>query len=218
MTESKAAKSASERRRDRRFEEIAEVARKLFATRGFAETSLAEIASAVDLSPKAIYYYYPSKRAILDSILERGFVYFEAAQLAAARTQWEGLSLRDALIESGLASVNEIVTHADLLRLSFAETFRGNAMTHARHEKYMRNWAEHMEVLLGERAAERSISPEQRRPLAEAITEALFGLSVDSVLRGRDHAWSTSDGAVSERKRYIATLVDALLEGVGSGD
>ncbi len=205
-------KSAGERRRNRRLEEIAEVARGLFAARGFTETSLAEIADAVDLSPKAIYYYYPSKRAILDAILGRGFQYFEAAELAAARTQWDGLGLREALFESGIAAVEEIVGHADLLRLSFSETFRGDALTRTRHEKYMRNWVEHVEILLGDPARGDSVAPERRRPLADAVVDGLFGMAVDSVLRGREGVSATSDGA-SEVQRRVTGLIESLLDG-----
>jgi len=205
------AKSTGERRRDRRLEDIAEAARGLFAARGFNETSLADIADAVDLSPKAIYYYYPSKRAILDVILESGFVYFEAAELAAARTRWKALTLREALIESAVGAAEHIVSHAELLRLSFSETFRGNAMTQARHEKYMRNLTEHFELIISEPPRANSLRPERRRPLALALAAAIFGMSVDCVLRGREQAWS-QHGPDSELRIELTDVIEALLD------
>lgn len=191
------------------------MARELFGTRGYEETSLAEIADAVDLSPKALYYYFDSKRAILEAILEHGFVYFEPARLSDARAEWRDLDLRDALIASSLAAVEEIVGHADLLRLSFSETFRGDTATQARHEAYMTSWADHVTAILEEGSRKKQVKSGLRRPLAEMIVEALLGISVDSVLRGRDHAW-TRTGGVAARRRFVETLIDGTLSGAKS--
>lgn len=207
-------KPAGQRRRDRRLREIAEAARELFGTRGYEETSLAEIADAVDLSPKALYYYFDSKRAILEAILEHGFVYFEPARLADARADWSDLDLRDALVAGSLAAVEEIVGHADLLRLSFSETFRGDTATRARHEAYMTAWVDHVEALFEEGSGKKMVKSALRRPLAEMIVEALLGISVDSVLRGREHAWTRSGGKAA-RRRFVETLIDSALSGAG---
>lgn len=196
--------------------EIADAARTLFGTRGYEETSLAEIADAVDLSPKALYYYFDSKRAILDVILEQGFVYFEPARLSAARAEWSDLSLRDALVESSMAAVEEIVGHADLLRLSFSETFRGDSATRARHEAYMTSWVEHVSAIIEEGSRKKEIKHARRRPFAEVVVEALLGVSVDGVLRGRAHAWSQSERG-DPRRRFVETLIDTALSGARVG-
>lgn len=213
MTEQLVRKSAGERRRERRLAEIADAARTLFATRGVTETSMAEIADAVDLSPKALYYYFTSKRALLESVLERGFLYFEPAGLAAARTQLDGLDLREALIQSSTAAVSELVAHGDLLRLSFSETFRGNATTQARHERYMSNWIEHVLLILDARDRDHALEPQVRRTVAEVIVDSLFGFSVDRVLRGHDQA-RAADADEGQCARYVQGLVDSMLDGV----
>lgn len=207
--------SAAERRRERRLAEIAEAARKLFASGGYTGTSMAEVANALDLSPKALYYYYPSKRAILDAVLERGFVEFEVAGLAVARDGWRDLALREVLVESSLQALERVVRRADLLRLSFSETFRGNPVTRARHEKYMRNWTEHVEMLIGERAPSHALRPEHRAAWAEAIVETLFGLAVDFVLRERDHT-STQRDDHPEWHRVANALADAVVDAAGA--
>ncbi len=209
LTEQLAKKSTGERRRDRRVEEIALAARTLFATRGVTETSMAEIADAVDLSPKALYYYFSSKRALLESVLERGFLHFEPAELAAARARLDGLDLRDALIRSGIDSVEEILSHGDLLKVSFSETFRGNATTQAQHRAYKQNWTEHVKLVLDERSDEHSLPPQRRLSVARTMVYAWFGFSVDKVLQG-EHS-GASDDVEADSARLVEVVVDALI-------
>ena len=54
-----------ERRRERSREEILEAARRVIARNGIAATTLDAIAKEVGLTKAALYYYYPSKDALL---------------------------------------------------------------------------------------------------------------------------------------------------------
>lgn len=50
--------------------EVLERAANLFAERGFAGTSLKDVADAVGLSRSAIYYYFSSKEALLEELVQ----------------------------------------------------------------------------------------------------------------------------------------------------
>jgi AcrR family transcriptional regulator len=52
-------------------EGILDVAELLFATRGFAATSMREIAERVDVTPAMIHYYFGSKGRLLQAVMER---------------------------------------------------------------------------------------------------------------------------------------------------
>lgn len=52
-------------------EGILDVAEVLFATRGFAATSVREIAEQVDVTPAMIHYYFGSKERLLQAVMER---------------------------------------------------------------------------------------------------------------------------------------------------
>jgi AcrR family transcriptional regulator len=69
---------------------ILEAAEKLFGNRGLHATSLRDITSAAVVNMASIAYYFGSKEALLDAVLERrlGPVYRERVQmLALARRQ-----------------------------------------------------------------------------------------------------------------------------------
>jgi AcrR family transcriptional regulator len=57
-------------RRDLLAAEVLDKAATLFATRGFAATSLKDVADAVGLQRSSIYYYYPSKDALLKELIQ----------------------------------------------------------------------------------------------------------------------------------------------------
>lgn len=47
-------------------------ARKAFAERGYAATSLHDLARSLGLTKAAVYHHFPSKRALLEALLEEG--------------------------------------------------------------------------------------------------------------------------------------------------
>lgn len=49
---------------------IVDEAARLFATKGFAASSLADLADACDMSKSLFYHYYPSKEAILYTVMK----------------------------------------------------------------------------------------------------------------------------------------------------
>src|ERR1700730_11984700 len=57
-------------RRDLLAAEVLDKAASLFALRGFAATSLKDVADAVGLQRSSIYYYYPNKDALLKELIQ----------------------------------------------------------------------------------------------------------------------------------------------------
>jgi AcrR family transcriptional regulator len=75
-----------ERKKTRTRELIAEIARTLFAERGFEAVTVAEIARAADVSPQTVFNYFPTKEDLVYWRLEA----FEAELLTAIRDRPEG--------------------------------------------------------------------------------------------------------------------------------
>jgi len=69
-------------------EEILEVALELFATKGYEQTSLREIAERLNITKAALYYHFPSKDELLGDVLEP-LVTDLGAFLATARQRLE---------------------------------------------------------------------------------------------------------------------------------
>src|SRR5215210_2971286 len=78
-----------ERKKQRTREQIAEAARRLFAARGFAKVTVAEVARAADVSEQTVFNYFPTKEDLVYWRLES----FEEELLATIRDRAPGESV-----------------------------------------------------------------------------------------------------------------------------
>lgn len=87
-----------------RREAITQAAAKLFAERGFENTSAAEIAKAAGLSSGSVFYYFADKRALFRSIFER--------DLPLSRELVQRCTAGEDPVASILAMVDELAVEA----------------------------------------------------------------------------------------------------------
>lgn len=88
MTETeKNVSSRVQRKRDERRERIVEAAFKAVSERGPADFSLNQLARDLDYTPGALYWYFPSKEALVLEIQSRAFGQL-AVMLKEARERW----------------------------------------------------------------------------------------------------------------------------------
>jgi len=72
------------RRAEHRPEELLDAALALFVEKGYAHTSVAEIARKAGVSKGAVYLYFPSKQAVLEGLVQRAVAPIAKRALAAA--------------------------------------------------------------------------------------------------------------------------------------
>jgi AcrR family transcriptional regulator len=198
------------RRRRAKIEAILDAAAALFAQSGYERTSLGDVAAEVDLTPKALYYYYSSKRDLLEAVLVREFNYFDPDVLAAARAKWSDKSLVDALTESSIEALRDLFVHGELLRVSFTESLHGSQTIQRRHDNFQRSWISHVEAIV---AAHDEVPRKRRSAFADHLVSLLFGTAVDAILRPRPEVVDGRTGTEPSRT-YVRSIVTDLLEGV----
>ena len=54
-------------------ERLLRIAAKLFREKGYAQTTVRDIARVARMKPGSLYYHYPSKEKLLESVIDRGF-------------------------------------------------------------------------------------------------------------------------------------------------
>lgn len=87
--------AANQRIRDERTAQIIEVAARVFARKGLAETRISDIAAAGEMSQGLVYRYFTSKEEIFGTIVERttrGTIRLARQALEQPGTPWEKLS------------------------------------------------------------------------------------------------------------------------------
>jgi AcrR family transcriptional regulator len=98
--------------------EIAEVAVRLWAERGFDRTSVAEVAEAVGLSKGTLYLYFPSKQALLEDVLRR---YSLMPNIQMLVEDLAGATLEDAVHAFVRRAWQHLTEHRDLVLLALRE-------------------------------------------------------------------------------------------------
>ncbi|MCG6954316.1 MAG: TetR/AcrR family transcriptional regulator [Betaproteobacteria bacterium] len=87
-------RSARAPRADNRLSAVLEAAARLFAQRGYAATSMRDIAQAASMLPGSLYYHFAAKEDLLAAVYEAGVRDIVAAAQAAAERQtdpWDRL-------------------------------------------------------------------------------------------------------------------------------
>jgi AcrR family transcriptional regulator len=111
-------KARRERRRERSREEILEAARRVIVKNGVAAATLDAIAQEVGLTKAALYYYYPSKEALLFEIMfEIVSTQAQSVHDAVAKAKSGGQALRTIISET----IHRFAPRMDDFRVAFLQ-------------------------------------------------------------------------------------------------
>lgn len=177
------ATATSQRRKRRppgeRPRDILGAAERLFAERGYARTSMREIAAAVGLTDAALYRHFPSKRAILESLYEaRGF--FRAIEELEHLPGTRGIEAQFAA--NAIASADVWARNADFLRVTFMEALAGDERALDVHVELMERWRRGVERLFLIYAERSEVAAGDAPSLADALVTLEFGAFMDRLL------------------------------------
>jgi len=180
--------------------QILGAALQLFARNGFQGTSMRALARAVGLSLASLYYYFPSKAAILRALYEeRGFE--EALRELEALPG--RLPLERQLEANALASAQLWHRNHDLLRLVMMEVLRGDRAALQVHQALVERWRRGIGELLSRYRERGEIGPQvDVEAAAQRWVHLLFGAFMDRLLAmGRARAFLTPELA-----RYLGEV------------
>lgn len=120
-------------------------AAQLFTRAGVHGTSLNDIAQAAGLSKGTLYYYYPTKEALVNDIAE-----MHGARVTDLILTWVETLTRDCPMEEALLSLIGTLLDDDALRrlhvVLFTESCLGNPALAALMEEKLRKWTVMLEV------------------------------------------------------------------------
>ncbi len=102
-------------RADNRLQALLDVAANLFAQRGYAATSMRDIALDVKMLPGSLYYHFTSKEELLLAVYQAGVVELETAIYAALRLETEPWSRLETACVAHLETVLRNSDYAQVL-------------------------------------------------------------------------------------------------------
>lgn len=159
---------------------VLEAALHVLATRGIRRATMAEIATAAELGKGTIYYYFPSKEAIVKELLQ-DFVdhHFDGLpeRVAGATTP---LEIAEEIVRGTLENYR---AHRELFRLFYSLLLRpGSPDLRAEFAARHRGWHRRLEEIMKDKLQGGPLSP---RSLVEFVGIHVHGLLLLAVL-GQD--------------------------------
>jgi AcrR family transcriptional regulator len=202
-----------ERKKQQMRERILETCGRLFRSRGFDETTIAEIARDVGISRQTLFNYFPSKEAILS---ELGLAWLRAQGELANRGRRRGRpeSTREGLRRAILAQLAAVENDRELMRLVFTRSGLffphgpqvGSAADEPRLDRtreFFAAIAARVRVAQKARRIRRDISAEQ---IAEMYV-AVLSITTRLWLTGY---WGDTGSLVERGRRALRVLDDGL--------
>jgi AcrR family transcriptional regulator len=154
---------------DQRREQLFDVALRLFAGRGFAATTMDDIASAAGVTKPLLYQHFASKRALylelVDSVARDMLVAINDATSQASGPRQQ--------VEAGFAAYFDlVVTHQDAFRLLFGSDMPDDLELSQALRRVEDTVAEAVDPLI-----DAGLDPEHRRLIAYAVVGMATGAS-----------------------------------------
>jgi AcrR family transcriptional regulator len=188
-----------ERKKQRTREHIVEAARRLFAERGHAATTIADIAAEAEIAPRTFFAYFPSKEAVVFHDADEEFAGLAAALAARPPGEYAFTALRRWIDDQFVAGTIERKDEQLRKRLcrESEELQRERHAMMARFEELFRT----------EIARDLDEPADALRPrLVAAATIAALRSLVDDPARSREHGVAVLDEALA--------LLQAGIEGL----
>jgi AcrR family transcriptional regulator len=202
VTESEVPVGRRSRKRSQTKAALADAALRLFAEKGYENTTIEEITEVVDISSRTFFRYFPSKEDVLFTDVDHEP--FLAAIRAQPLDSNDLEAVRDAYI-SMLPNVDSAVTERTVLLKKALES------TPALQGRNLQLQLEFRIVIAGALAQRRGLSePDSATVLAAAIAQAVMHLAFDH--------WATADGQsdVRDQLRTFFALAEGAIRAPGS--
>ena len=187
-----------ERKKRRTREAIEAAALRLFEERGFAATTIADIAEAADISPRTFFGYFASKEAVLFADGDEAFAAFEDDLAVARGPERTALDVLREWIHGWFSS-----HPPDTAREQLLHRLKQTDASVAAHERQL--------MARFEDAMTAGLTDDLRLAVGDVRARMVAAAAVASLRALEVHGEECSTGTEAEASEMFAVLDDALL-------
>ena len=192
-------------------QQILDASLRLFSERGFARTTVRDIARQAGITDAAIYYHFESKRELLDALVEeRGFLH----SLQNLERLTADLPLAETVVWMARGAINLMDDNRDFLRLIIMEGLGGDDSALAQYRRLIDLWERALSTVLGRYAMKGELPAVAVPTLARQIIYTILMAFEDNLL-GRH----TAERATPEQRRdaqgeFVSEALTTCLQAV----
>lgn len=190
-------------------EQILDASLRLFSEKGFARTSVRDIAQAAGITDAAIYYHFASKRDLFEALLdERGFTAalesLERAEITAGPTE--------AIPAMALRALAFVYQNLDLMKVLMVEAMADDPVATEEYQILVERWKKAEARILRFYVEQGLLRTEDVDELATQLVITILGALADFMMSS---AAAPADGAVPPAlNRHVETAMQHIVQGI----
>ena len=191
-------------------QQILDASLRLFSERGFARTTVRDIARQAGITDAAIYYHFESKRELLEALVEeRGFL---SSLQNLARLQADA-PLQETLHWTARGAINIMDENRDFLRLIIMEGLGGDEAAREQYRRLLGLWESALTSVLRRYQDKGELPGNSADTVARHIIYTILMAFQESLL-GR---YVTPGSSAEERRATLGTFVSPALDHIIQG-
>jgi AcrR family transcriptional regulator len=188
---------------------ILDASLRLFSQKGFARTSVRDIAQAAGITDAAIYYHFASKRALFEAL-------FEERGITPAIAELEQASVTNPPLESftniALTALDIMQRNRDFLRVLFTGALGQDRVAMEEYRAVVTRWANAQARIIRDFIAEDQLRPVDVDTAARQLVLLVITAFVDHVMSTR--GTSRGDSPPPALVQQVELGVDNLVRGL----
>ncbi|MCH7837533.1 MAG: TetR/AcrR family transcriptional regulator [Chloroflexi bacterium] len=178
--------------------QILDASLRLFSEKGFARTSVRDIASAAGITDAAIYYHFSSKRELFEAL-------FEERGITSALSEFEQAEISQPPLETltaiTLAALGIMQRNKDFLKVVFTEAIGDDPIATDDYRMITERWRNGQARILREFIRRGDLPPVDVDSAARELVLLAVGPFIDDLMAGRDGDGEEPSPELTERVR-----------------
>jgi AcrR family transcriptional regulator len=188
--------------------QILDASLRLFSERGFARTTVRDIAGMAGITDAAIYYHFRSKRELLEALVEeRGFV----TSLQNLERFGADAPLDEALLWMASGAINLMDENREFLRLIIMEGLGGDDAAIDQYRRLVDLWEGALTTVLQRYEDKGEFPKNHPADLARHLIYTILMAFQDSLIGRHVSADATPEQRREELTRFVAPAIARLL-------
>ena len=201
------------RRGPRTRQQILDASLRLFSERGFARTTVRDIARQAGITDAAIYYHFQSKRELLEALVEeRGFV----NSLEGLERASTDLPLYETMLRMARGAINLMDENREFLRLIIHEGLGGDEAAAEQYQRLADRWESGLVTVLQRYVGKGELPGDDIQAMARQIIYTILMAFEDSLLNRHVSPRDTPAQRRDSLAAFVATALEHLLSGFGA--
>ena len=189
-------------------QQILDASLRLFSERGFARTTVRDIARQAGITDAAIYYHFDSKRELLEALVEeRGFL----TSLENLERVEAELPLQEMIFWMSAGAVNLMDANRDFLRLIIMEGLGGDEASLEQYSRLLDLWEQALTKVLVRYEAKGELAQGMSDDVARHVIYTILMAFQDSLLGRHEFASPTPDERQQALRSFLGPSLKRLL-------